>query len=153
MTATQFLGFVRSGSRAVFEQPFFYRRRKLIVAMLHCCITGQLDEVIDGLWCICEETSWVIIAHNVNAIPYGRSMTYRFAQSCFWSALALADAKPEGMAWGEIKHLLLSNIRSWMQLPIFDRGGVLTVGYVYPNLCISEGYIAPVSPSAPHFCG
>ena len=74
LTATQFLGFVRSGSRAVFEQPYFYRRRKLIAAMLHCCITGQLDaldEVIDGLWCICEETSWVISAHNVNPIPGG----------------------------------------------------------------------------------
>ena len=80
------------------------------------------------------------------AIPYGRSMTYRFAQSCFWSALALAGAKPEGMEWGHIKHLLLSNIRAWMQLPIFDRGGVLTVGYGYPNLCISEGYNAPGSP-------
>ena len=83
---------------------------------------------------------------SCEALPYGRSLTYRFAQSCFWSALALADAKPEGMAWGEIKHLLLSNIRAWMQLPIFDRGGVLTVGYGYPNLCISEGYNAPGSP-------
>ena len=80
------------------------------------------------------------------AIPYGRSMTYRFAQSSFWSALALAGDKPEEMAWGEIKHLLLGNIRSWMRLPIFDRGGVLTVGYGYPNLCISEGYNAPGSP-------
>ena len=50
------------------------------------------------------------------------------------------------MNWGEIKHLLLGNIRSWMRLPIFDRGGVLTVGYGYPNLCISEGYNAPGSP-------
>ena len=80
------------------------------------------------------------------AIPYGRSMTYRFAQSSFWSALALADAKPEDMEWGEIKGLLLSNIRAWMKMPIFDRGGVLTVGYGYPNLCISEGYNAPGSP-------
>ena len=50
------------------------------------------------------------------------------------------------MEWGEIRHLLLGNIRSWMRLPIFDRGGVLTVGYGYPNLCISEGYNAPGSP-------
>lgn len=74
LTATQFLGFVRSGSRAVFEQPYFYRRRKLIAAMLHCCLTGQLDaldEVIDGIWCILEESSWVISAHNVNPIPGG----------------------------------------------------------------------------------
>lgn len=72
LTATQFLGFVRSGSRAVFEAPYFYRRRKLIAASLHCCLTGTtqaLDEVVDGLWCILEESSWVISAHNVNALP------------------------------------------------------------------------------------
>jgi len=74
LTATQFLGFVRSGSRTVFETPYFYRRRKLIAAMLHCCLTGTthaLDEVIDGIWCILEESSWVISAHNVNPIPGG----------------------------------------------------------------------------------
>lgn len=80
------------------------------------------------------------------ALPYGRSLTYRFAQSSFWSALALADAKPDGMDWGEIKRFLLSNMRFWMSMPIFDRDGVLTVGYGYPNLCISEGYNAPGSP-------
>ena len=74
LSATQFLGFVRSGSRAVYETPYFYRRRKLIAATLHCCVTGgldALDEVIDGLWCICEESSWVISAHNVNPVPHG----------------------------------------------------------------------------------
>lgn len=80
------------------------------------------------------------------AIPYGRSLTYRFAQSCFWAALALAGELPEGMTWGNVKHLLLGNLRAWMKLPIFDRDGVLSVGYGYPNLCISEGYNAPGSP-------
>ncbi len=72
LTATQFLGFVRSGSRKVFEEPYFYRRRKLIAAALHCCLTGRtdaLDEVVDGIWCILEESSWVISAHNINALP------------------------------------------------------------------------------------
>lgn len=75
LTATQFMAFVRDGSRKAFEDPYFERRRKLIAAALHCCVTGevaQLDAVIDGLWCICEETSWVISAHNVNSIPGAR---------------------------------------------------------------------------------
>ena len=42
--------------------------------------------------------------------------------------------------------MLLRNLRAWLRLPIFDRDGVLTVGYGYPNLCISEGYNAPGSP-------
>ena len=80
------------------------------------------------------------------AIPYGRSMTYRFAQASFWAAMALCGVTTEELGWGEIKGLLLRNLRAWMQLPIFDRDGVLTVGYGYPNLCISEGYNAPGSP-------
>jgi len=75
LTAAQFMAFVRNGSRKAFEDPYFERRRKLIAATMHCCVTGELDQldtVIDGLWLICEETSWVISAHNVNMIPGAR---------------------------------------------------------------------------------
>ena len=60
--------------------------------------------------------------------------------------MAFAGVTAEGLGWGEIKGLLLRNLRAWLRLPIFDRDGVLTVGYGYPNLCISEGYNAPGSP-------
>ena len=79
-------------------------------------------------------------------LPYGRSLTYRFAQSCFFSAMALAGVTAEGIGWGEMKGLLLRNLRFWLRMPIFDRGGALTVGYGYPNLCAAEGYNAPGSP-------
>ena len=80
------------------------------------------------------------------ALPYGRSLTYRFAQGAFWSACALAGVTAEGLGWGEIKHLLLGNLRWWMKQPIFDRDGILTIGYGYPNLIFTEGYNAPGSP-------
>ena len=80
------------------------------------------------------------------ALPYGRSLTYRFAQSCFFSAMAFAGVTAPGLDWGEIKGLLLGNMRWWFRMPIFDRGGALTVGYGYPNLCAAEGYNAPGSP-------
>ena len=80
------------------------------------------------------------------ALPYGRSLTYRFAQSSFFSALAFAGVTADGMDYGEIKGLLLRNLRWWLRMPIFDRGGALTVGYGYPNLCAAEGYNAPGSP-------
>ena len=34
----------------------------------------------------------------------------------------------------------------WLAQPVFDNGGVLTVGYTYPNLLMSESYNAPGSP-------
>ncbi|MDO4867608.1 MAG: DUF2264 domain-containing protein [Clostridia bacterium] len=80
------------------------------------------------------------------ALPYGRSLTYRFAQGAFWSACALSGVTAPGLGWGEIKRLLLGNLRWWMKRPIFDRDGVLTIGYGYPNLIFAEGYNAPGSP-------
>lgn len=79
-------------------------------------------------------------------LPYGRSLTYRFAQSSFWAACALTHTYTEELTPGRVKGLLLRNLRFWFRQPIFDRDGVLTVGYGYPNLVISEGYNAPGSP-------
>ena len=79
-------------------------------------------------------------------LPYGRSLTYRFAQGSYWAAMALAGQTGEGLGWGEVKGLLLRNLRWWLRQPIFDPSGLLTVGYGYPNLCVSEGYNAPGSP-------
>ncbi|MGN1367425.1 MAG: DUF2264 domain-containing protein [Aristaeellaceae bacterium] len=80
------------------------------------------------------------------ALPYGRSLTYRFAQCDFWGACALAGVEAPGIGYGEIKGFLLRNLRFWLRLPIFDGSDILTVGYGYPNLVASEGYNAPGSP-------
>ncbi len=80
------------------------------------------------------------------AVPFGRSLTYRFAQSAFFAAQAYAGAETDRIGYGEMKHLLLQNLRSWLKQPIFTRDGVLTIGYHYPNLIMAEGYNAPGSP-------
>lgn len=80
------------------------------------------------------------------ALPYGRSLTYRFAQGAFYAALALAEAETPEFTYGMMKHLLLSNMRKWFQKPIFTRDGVLTIGYGYPSLLMAEGYNAFGSP-------
>ena len=79
-------------------------------------------------------------------LPYGRSLTYRFCQSSFWAAAAFAGVECRELHLGQMKHLLLNNLRFWLSRPIFDRGGALTVGYGYPNLCAAEGYNAQGSP-------
>lgn len=80
------------------------------------------------------------------AVPYGRSLTYRFAQSACFAAQAFAGAVTERIGYGEIKHLLLQNMRRFVKYPIFTRDGVLTIGYHYPNLNMAEGYNSPGSP-------
>ncbi|MCH1638681.1 DUF2264 domain-containing protein [Paenibacillus timonensis] len=78
------------------------------------------------------------------ALPYGRSLAYRFAQSAFWSALAYAGV--EGVPAGVLKGLVLRNLRWWLNQPIRSSDGLLTVGYAYPNLVMAENYNSPGSP-------
>ena len=72
VTATQFLAFCRTGDRMAYETPYFARRNRLMGAALGECLLNDgtyLDAVIDGLWCICEETTWVLSAHNGSDHP------------------------------------------------------------------------------------
>lgn len=78
------------------------------------------------------------------ALPFGRSLTYRFAQGSFWCALAFADV--EVFPWGVIKGIVNRHFRYWFSNPILDREGKLTLGYAYPDLHMCEGYNSPSSP-------
>lgn len=78
------------------------------------------------------------------ALPYGRSLTYRFAQGAFFSALVFADV--EARPWGEIKTILSNHLSNWMAQPIFTFDGRLSIGYHYENMVMAEGYNAPGSP-------
>ncbi len=79
------------------------------------------------------------------ALPFGRSLTYRFAQVAFWSIFAVV-AGEECSYLGVVKGMIARNFRYWMHQPIFDHAGILTVGYGYPNLIMSEAYNSPGSP-------
>lgn len=82
---------------------------------------------------------------NGSGVPFGRSLTYRFAMSAFFGALAFANV--EAIPWGQIKGMLLRNLRWWMKKPIFSDCGYMSIGYAYPNLRMSEFYNAPGSPA------
>ncbi|MDE1549780.1 DUF2264 domain-containing protein [Jeotgalibaca sp. YN-L-12] len=78
------------------------------------------------------------------ALPFGRSLSYRFSQCAFWTALVYADI--QALPWGEIKGIISRHMKSWMAKDIFNKEGLLTIGYHYPNLIMAEGYNAPGSP-------
>ena len=66
----------------------------------------------------------------------------------FWSAIAFADVDlPAPLTWGVVKGVLLRNFRWWAKHPtIFTDDGVLTIGYTYPNMFMSDNYNSPGSP-------
>ena len=78
------------------------------------------------------------------SIAYGRSLTYRFAQGAFWAIALLAGE--EVLPLPVVKGLLCRHLAWWLNQPICDNAGVLTIGYAYPNLQMSETYNAPGSP-------
>ena len=78
------------------------------------------------------------------SVPFGRSLTYRFAMVAFWSAVAFSEL--DILSPGEIKGVILRHLRWWLKQPIFDRDGILTLGFTYPNLAMCEDYNSPGSP-------
>ena len=80
-----------------------------------------------------------------SALPYGRSLNYRFAQVTFFSAV-LYSGVDIGFDLGVIKGIILRHLRYWFSQPILDSSGHLTLGYIYPNMNFPEGYMAPGSP-------
>lgn len=82
------------------------------------------------------------------AVTFGRSLTYRFAMSSFWGAVAFADLElPAPLTWGVVKGLQLRNLRYWMRQPgAYNADGTFTIGYRYPNFAFTENYNSPSSP-------
>ena len=78
------------------------------------------------------------------AIPYGRSLTYRFAQVAFWSAYKLAGLT--GVSDREVKGYINRNIKWWIKKDIFHPEGLFNVGYAYENLNCKDPYNATGSP-------
>ncbi|MDR0400665.1 MAG: DUF2264 domain-containing protein, partial [Treponema sp.] len=79
-----------------------------------------------------------------SVVPYGRSLTYRFAAVSLFSACAFAGL--DILPWGVLKGLILRHLRWWFSRPILDNGGILSVGYGYPNLLMADTYNSPGSP-------
>ncbi len=152
LTAVQFMAFVRTGSRKAYEDPYFLRRKKLIASVAHMCVTGTqtaLDDVIDGIWCICEESSWVISAHNVNPFPgtvkacdkplpdiHDRYVDLFAAQTAMILSLtgALVGKQLDGQA-PVIRRRMAEEIENRVLTPFMTRDDFWWMGFIRKDLC------------------
>lgn len=67
LPATYFMEFNRSGDRTIFQTPYFQRRKALTALVIAECVENKgrfTDDIINGIWCICEESFWGVSAHN-----------------------------------------------------------------------------------------
>jgi hypothetical protein len=94
---------------------------------------------------------WRFFDEDGAAIPFGRSLTYRFAMGAFYAAFALAkcyDPSNHYTSAGFIKGMLFRHLRWWAHhsANMFAADGTLTIGYLYPNMFMCEDYNSPQSP-------
>jgi len=64
--ASVFLEYVRNGNRSNFQGVSFGRRAQLAELVLGECLEGKgrfLDDILNGVWTVCEETYWGVPAH------------------------------------------------------------------------------------------
>jgi hypothetical protein len=64
--ASIFLEYVRNGNRSNYQRISFGRRTQLAELVLGECMEGEgrfLDDIMNGVWTICEETYWGVPAH------------------------------------------------------------------------------------------
>jgi hypothetical protein len=65
--AVLYMDYVRNGNRTRFQDIYFDRRAALAKLVIAECMESQgrfIDEIINGIWTICEESYWVVPAHK-----------------------------------------------------------------------------------------
>lgn len=67
LSATDFMEFLRTGNRTRYEDRLFSKRHALNALVLAECVENRgrfLDDIINGIFSICEESAWQLPAHN-----------------------------------------------------------------------------------------
>ena len=81
LTATEYMRFKRDGNRTGYESKFFPRRAMAFELALAEYVEGKgrfLDKLIDVVWLILEETTWVIPAHNPDKEGINTCLPYAY---------------------------------------------------------------------------
>ena len=72
LCASIYMQFVRNGNRSNYEALYFRRRSMLTTFAMAELYEGKgrfVDRIIDGVWFIMEESTWIIPAHNWSGKP------------------------------------------------------------------------------------
>lgn len=67
LSAADFMDFSRTGNRVRYEDKFFAKRYALNALVLAECVENNgrfTDDIVNGIFSICEESAWQLPAHN-----------------------------------------------------------------------------------------
>lgn len=142
LTAGMYADFCRTGSRKSCEKPYFDRRRKLIAAALHVCLTGEttdLPAVEDGLWLLCEETTWAISAHAelsaAHPFPDDRRTIIDLFAAQTGMILSFICQLLEGVLHPDLHDRVRREVERRVLMPFMTYDGEWWMGFVRKDLC------------------
>ena len=67
LPAVRYMDFVKNGNRSRYEKVYFEHRQRLRALVAAECVERRdrfIDSIINGVWAICEETTWAVPAHS-----------------------------------------------------------------------------------------
>lgn len=99
--AHEYMMFRRDGNRSVFESRYFPRRTMLLTLALGEYVERQgrfTDKLIDVLWLILEETTWVLPAHNPSKAGVNCCLPYAYTGDVDYIDLFAATTAAD-LAW------------------------------------------------------
>lgn len=67
LPAVRYMDYVRNGNRTEYQHIYFERREVLAKLAIAECMENKgrfIDEIINGIWSVCEESYWVVPAHK-----------------------------------------------------------------------------------------
>ena len=142
LTAGMYAAFCRTGSRKDCENPYFARRRKLIAAALHVCLTGETTElpaVEDGLWLLCEETTWAISAHAelsaAHPFPDAERTIIDLFAAQTGMILSFVCQLLEGVLHPDLYGRVRREVERRVLKPFMEYDGEWWMGFVRKDLC------------------
>ncbi len=98
LTATDYMIYCRTGNRKIFQQKYFSRRIELMIFTYAEYGEGKgrfTDAIVDRLWAILEESTWVIPAHNGARPGQQALLTYAFTEKVDYIDLSAAATAAE----------------------------------------------------------
>lgn len=67
LSATDYMDFTRTGNRVRYEDKLFSKRQALGALVLAECVENKgrfTDDIVNGIYAICDESAWQLPAHN-----------------------------------------------------------------------------------------
>lgn len=78
LPVSKYMMFVNKGTRIEFQKPYNERRKALGTVLVAECLENKgrfINTILDGIYCICEETTWVLPAHNCKDRYHGNDFS------------------------------------------------------------------------------